>query len=161
MRILIVFALVGFLTIACGGPGGEPSIGLSNSGSRRPSVVLIVADDAGYADFGAFGDPEMPTPHIDSIADNGIRFTQGYNAASVCSPSRAGLLTGRYPQRFGHEFNIPRTAQPGADIDDIGLPLSESTMADAMRALGYATIAVGKWHLGISDRFHPLEGLPS
>ena len=154
---LVALAISGLVVAACS-PANDPA-GTDGAvaADSRPNVVLIVADDAGYADFGAFGDPEMPTPRIDSIADNGIRFTQGYNVASVCSPSRAGLLTGRYPQRFGHEFNIPRTPQPGADIDDIGLPLSESTMADAMRSLGYATIAVGKWHLGVSDRFHPLE----
>ena len=154
---LVAVAIGGLVVAACSPANDNAATDGAVAADSRPNVVLIVADDAGYADFGAFGDPEMPTPRIDSIADNGIRFTQGYNAASVCSPSRAGLLTGRYPQRFGHEFNIPRTPQPGADINDIGLPLSESTMADAMRALGYATIAVGKWHLGISDRFHPLE----
>jgi len=148
------------LTIAAGvacGPAADQEGADAPASAAPPNVIIIVADDAGYADFGAFGDPEMPTPAIDSIAANGVRFTQAYNAASVCSPSRAGLLTGRYPQRFGHEFNIPRTAQPGADINDIGLPLSESTVAEAMRDLGYSTIAVGKWHLGIADRFHPLE----
>ncbi len=153
--ILVPVMVIEFLLAACG--SGSDMTGGSTVTNSRPNVVLIVTDDAGYADFGAFGDPEMRTPNIDSIADNGIRFTQGYNAASVCSPSRAALLTGRYPQRFGHEFNIPRTAQPGANIDDIGLPLSESTIADVMGSLGYATIAVGKWHLGTSDRFHPLK----
>ncbi len=155
MLILVPVMVIEFLLAACG--SGSDMTGGSTVTNSRPNVVLIVTDDAGYADFGAFGDPEMRTPNIDSIADNGIRFTQGYNAASVCSPSRAALLTGRYPQRFGHEFNIPRTAQPGANIDDIGLPLSESTIADVMGSLGYATIAVGKWHLGTSDRFHPLK----
>ncbi len=145
------------LASACGRGPTEVDNSAARADDPRPNVVVIVADDAGYADFGAFGDPEMPTPRIDSIAANGVRFTQGYNAASVCSPSRAGLLTGRYPQRFGHEFNIPRRAQPGADINDIGLPLSERTIADAMGALGYATSAVGKWHLGAADAFHPLN----
>ncbi len=122
-----------------------------------PNVIVIVSDDAGYADFGAYGDPEMPTPAIDSIADNGIRFTQAYNAASVCSPSRAGLITGRYPQRFGHEFNLPRRPIFDEDINDLGLPVTEITMADAMRDLGYTTVAVGKWHLGLAKHFHPLS----
>jgi arylsulfatase A-like enzyme len=124
---------------------------------RPPNVVLIVSDDAGYADFGPFGDPEMATPAIDSIAANGVRFTQAYNAASVCSPSRAGLITGRYPQRFGHEFNLPQRPVFDEDVNDLGLPLSETTIADAMRDLGYTTVALGKWHLGAADRFHPLE----
>ncbi len=136
---------------------GRDEVPVGRAADPRPNVVLILVDDAGYADFGFSGDPEMPTPHIDSIAAAGVRFTQGYNAASVCSPSRAGLLTGRYPQRFGHEFNIPRQAQPGADLDDIGLPLAERTLADALRAEGYATAAVGKWHLGLAPAFHPLN----
>ena len=155
--IIVPVLIVGFLFAACSPASDTTGAHAPTSTDSRPNVLLIVTDDAGYADFGVFGDPEMATPNIDSIADNGIRFTQGYNAASVCSPSRAALLTGRYPQRFGHEFNIPRTPQPGANIDDIGLPLNESTIADVMRALGYATIAVGKWHLGTSDRFHPLK----
>jgi len=141
--------------IACG-PAPEDE-GSTRGADPRPNVIVIFADDAGYADFGAFGDPEMPTPHIDSIAANGVRFTQGYNAASVCSPSRAGLLTGRYPQRFGHEFNIPREPQPGADINDIGLPVGERTIADAMGEMGYATGAIGKWHLGLAPPFHPMN----
>jgi arylsulfatase A-like enzyme len=141
--------------LACG-PAAEDE-GSARAADPRPNVVVIVADDAGYTDFGAFGDPEMPTPRIDSIADNGVRFTQGYNAASVCSPSRAGLLTGRYPQRFGHEFNISRGPQRGLGPDEVGLPLSERTIADALRDLGYATAAVGKWHLGVAPPFHPLN----
>jgi len=145
------------VAVACGPGDGSAQDPAGRAADPRPNVIVIFSDDAGYADFGAFGDPEMPTPHIDSIAANGVRFTQGYNAASVCSPSRAGLLTGRYPQRFGHEFNIPRQPQPGANMDDIGLPLAESTIADAMRTEGYATAAVGKWHLGLAPPFHPLN----
>ena len=118
----------------------------------RPNVVVIVSDDAGYADFSMQGDTRFPTPHIDSIAAHGVRFTSGYVTAPVCSPSRAGLMTGRYQQRFGYEDNIP-----AAYSETNGLPLSQTTIADAMRAGGYRTIALGKWHLGYAPKLHPLS----
>jgi arylsulfatase A-like enzyme len=105
----------------------------------RPNVLLIYADDMGYNELSCYGGKHVPTPHIDSIAAGGVRFTQGYVSAPLCSPSRAGLMTGRYQTRFGHENNA---MAPG------GLPLSETTLAQRMKALGYATCAVGKWHLG-------------
>lgn len=119
---------------------------------RKPNVLLVVADDLGYGDLGCYGGKEIPTPHIDSIASNGVRFTNGYVTCPVCSPMRAGLLTGRYQQRFGHEFNPgpPDLADP-----QFGLPLTETTIADRMKALGYATGMFGKWHLGYKPQFHP------
>ena len=120
--------------------------------TRPPNVVIIVSDDAGYADFSLNGSAHFPTPHIDSIAKNGVRFSQGYVSASVCSPSRAGLLTGRYQQRFGHHLNIPPKYS-----ETNGLPVEESTLADALKAQGYRTIALGKWHLGYAPNFHPLS----
>jgi arylsulfatase A-like enzyme len=112
--------------------------------ARRPNVIVFLSDDLGYGELGAQGNKEIPTPHTDSIARDGVRFTAGYVAATYCSPSRAGLMTGRYPTRFGHEFN---GNGPG-----FGLPLGEKTMADRLKALGYATAVVGKWHLG--DQAH-------
>ena len=120
----------------------------------RPNVVVIVADDLGYMELGVQGCPDVPTPNIDSIARNGVRFTDGYVSCPVCSPTRAGLMSGRYQQRFGHEFNPgPATA---ADTQ-FGLPLTETTFADRMRSLGYATGMVGKWHLGYRPELHPLK----
>ena len=116
-----------------------------------PNVVVIIIDDAGYADFSMHGSQQINTPRIDSIAENGVRFTNGYVSACVCSPSRAGLLTGRYQQRFGHEANIPPRMS-----ETNGLPLEERTAADRLRDAGYRTIGLGKWHLGYADHFHPL-----
>lgn len=116
----------------------------------RPNVVVLLTDDAGYADFGFTGCRDWVTPSIDRLAAEGVVCEAGYVTASVCSPSRAGLLTGVYQQRFGHEFNL--AAGP-----DNGLPTRVSTIADAMRVAGYVTGAVGKWHLGHAVQFHPLE----
>jgi arylsulfatase A-like enzyme len=113
----------------------------------KPNILVLLCDDTGYAEFGFQGGKDIPTPHIDSIAASGIRFTQGYVSGTYCSPSRAGLMTGRYQTRFGHEFNsVARQS---------GLKLEETTMAEHLRDRGYATCAVGKWHLGEKPRFRP------
>jgi arylsulfatase A-like enzyme len=119
--------------------------------ARRPNIVVIVADDMGYADIGVHGSKDIPTPNIDALAAGGVRFTDGYVSGPYCSPTRAGLLTGKYPQRFGHEFNIGM-------IDahrDVGLPLEEKTVADRLKGAGYRTALIGKWHLGSASRFFP------
>ena len=121
---------------------------------KRPNILVIVADDLGYADLGFQGGADIPTPHINSIAGNGARFTNGYVSGPYCSPTRAGLLTGRYQQRFGHEFN-PGGERAAAGREEIGLPLSETTIANRLKDAGYATGLVGKWHLGASPKFHP------
>ncbi len=118
-------------------------------------MLVIVADDLGYADPGFQGGKDIPTPHLDALAKSGTRFTAGYVSGPYCSPTRAGLLTGRYQQRFGHEFNPG--GQTEGTRDDIGLPLTETTVANALKPAGYATGIVGKWHLGAADRFHPVE----
>ena len=115
--------------------------------SARPNVVIFFADDLGWGELGCQGNPQIPTPHIDAIARDGVRFTNGYVAATYCSPSRAGLLTGRYPTRFGHEFN--------SVANRTGLRLDQITIADRLRALGYATACVGKWHLGGGIEYRP------
>ncbi len=115
---------------------------------RPPNIVVIVADDLGYADIGVHGVRDIPTPNIDSLANSGIRFTNGYVSGPYCSPTRAGLMTGRYPQRFGHEFN------PGGQ--QFGLPIDQTTMADRLKAVGYRTALFGKWHLGFSEQHHPM-----
>ena len=131
----------------------------------RPNILLILSDDAGYRDFGFQGfDPayEQVTPRIDSIARDGARFTQAYVSANVCGPSRAGLLTGMYQQRFGFQENFPqhweKTPDPRWTTEEwksFGLDTSIRTMADHLRDCGYYTGVVGKWHLGYADRFAP------
>lgn len=122
--------------------------------ARQPNILVIVADDLGYADLGIHGCQDIPTPHIDSIAKNGIRCTNAYVSGPYCSPTRAGLLTGRYQQRFGHEFN---PGPPTAKNAEVGLSTKEMTLADRLRGDGYLTGMVGKWHLGYGEEFHPLN----
>jgi arylsulfatase A-like enzyme len=125
---------------------------LSNvsSAADKPNFLIIYADDLGWGETSIQGCKDIQTPHIDSIAKNGIRFTQGYVAATYCSPSRAGLMTGRYPTRFGHEFNS--TARKGG-----GLDLKETTLATRLKSLGYSTACVGKWHLGGDPDYLPMS----
>lgn len=119
----------------------------------KPNVLVILADDLGYGELGCQGfTPQIPTPNIDSIAAGGVRFTSGYVSGPYCSPTRAGLLTGRYQTRFGHEFN-PGPART-ADTT-FGLPLTETTIADRLKTAGYATGWFGKSHLGYEPPFHP------
>lgn len=115
--------------------------------ANKPNILFIVGDDMGYADVGFHGCKDIPTPNLDAIAASGVRFSNGYVSGPYCSPTRAGLLTGRYQTRFGHEFN-PRGG-------DAGLPLAETTIANRLKAAGYATGLVGKWHLGSSPAMHP------
>jgi arylsulfatase A-like enzyme len=120
--------------------------------TQRPNIVIIVADDIGYADFGFQGSTDIPTPNIDRLARAGVRFTNAYVTGPYCSPTRAGLLTGLYPQRFGHEFN----PAPSVTVKP-GLPVGQRTIADRLRENGYRTALFGKWHLGMQPEYHPME----
>jgi arylsulfatase A-like enzyme len=119
---------------------------------RKPNIIILLADDLGYGDIGVHDGKDIPTPHIDALARRGIRCTSGYVTGTVCSPTRAGLLSGRYQQRFGHEFN-PALARFGGG--EQGLPAGVLTLADMLRQAGYTTGLVGKWHLGETAGFHP------
>ncbi|MEN6495146.1 MAG: sulfatase [Thermoguttaceae bacterium] len=114
--------------------------------AKPPNIVILLADDLGYGDLGFQGGKDIPTPHVDSLAANGVRFTNGYVSGPYCSPTRAGLITGRYQTRFGHEFN---------PAGERGLPKRETTIADRLKAAGYATGLVGKWHLGATPELRP------
>jgi arylsulfatase A-like enzyme len=150
----------------------------------RPNIVIILADDLAVRDLSAFGGKNLDTPYIDSIAKDGVMFTQAYCSAPICSPSRAGMLTGRYQQRYGYErqpmtryarnrleyyafkYLIPTgdwvvadtDSVPGqADIDKQGLPPSEIILPEILKAEGYRTAVIGKWHLGHNEIFKPLN----
>jgi arylsulfatase A-like enzyme len=136
-------ALFGLLAVLC-----DAALAAA---ANKPNILLLYADDMGYNELSCYGGKHVPTPNIDSLAAGGLRLTQGYVSAPLCSPSRAGLMTGRYQTRFGHENN---SMAPGG-----GLPLTETTLANRMKSLGYATCMVGKWHLGNSpDRLPMARG---
>jgi len=119
---------------------------------KQPNVIVFFADDLGYGELTCQGNPQIPTPHIDSIAKNGVRFTSGYVAGPNCSPSRAGLLTGRTPTLFGYEFN---PTGPLNEEPNFGLPPKEITIAEALHDGGYTTGLIGKWHQGGTAQYHP------
>ncbi len=125
------------------------SCGTSNN--KPPNVIVIISDDQGYADVGFHGSNEIFTPNIDRIAKNGVVFSEGYVSYAVCSPSRAGLITGRYQNRFGYSRNI--LLAPNDSL--MGLPLSEQTLPDVLNNLDYKTKAIGKWHLGAHKSLIP------
>lgn len=124
--------------------------------ATKPNLLIILADDMGYGDLRLTGSRLLATPNLDLLVDSGVFCSQGYVAAPVCSPSRAGLLTGRDPRRFGYEGNL----NSGADgyptrPELLGLPPGEHTLGDHFKSAGYATALVGKWHLGTGESFHP------
>ena len=119
--------------------------------AKRPNLVVILTDDQGYNDVGFNGCTDIPTPHLDQLAANGVKFTDGYVSYPVCGPSRAGLLTGRYQDRFGY------TTNPSVDPSNpkAGLPLEEETIAQVLQKVGYKSAVIGKWHMGTHPHFHP------
>ena len=118
----------------------------SHTTEERPNVLIILLDDAGYNDFGFMGSKDIQSPHIDHLCAQGIQLTNAYVSASVSGPSRAGILSGRYQQRFGYECNLG---------DTLGLDLNVQTIGDVFRQQGYATACIGKWHQGSAPEYHP------
>jgi len=121
------------------------------SKSEQPNIIVIIADDAGYIDFGFMGSEDLDTPRLDALAKKGVIFTDAHVSATVCAPSRAGLITGKYQQRFGFEANGTGDSKTG----DVGLADEVLTLADVFKQHNYSTIALGKWHLGATDSDHP------
>ena len=125
-------------------------VSCSSINDSKPNIIIILADDAGYSDFGFMGSDEIKTPNLDQLALDGVTFNNAYVSASVCSPSRAGLLTGMYQQRFGHECNLDSDVNNSFDPNQI-------TIAEALKTEGYTTGLIGKWHLGDKTQNHPLK----
>jgi len=144
-RLAVVFSSLLALGVTAQLAAGSP---------RPPNLVLLLADDLGYGDLGLTGSRQIPTPHIDSLAKDGIFFTAAYVTSPVCAPSRAGLMTGRHQAGFGFHDNLS-PVQRGHDPEFVGLPLEETTLAERLKALGYATGLIGKWHLGELTKFQP------
>ena len=141
MRKAIVLVLL-FLCIGCV---------FGQSQSRKPNVIVIYSDDQGYADLNCYGSKDLYTPNLDKLASDGLRFTNFYSASPICSPSRASLLTGRYPQRTGLVGNA------GGDYGNKGMRGEEYTLAELFKSSGYATAHIGKWHLGFTADNNPLS----
>ena len=120
---------------------------------EHTNVIIIYADDLGWGDLGCYGHPEFKTPNLDRLAAEGARLTQFSSSCPYCAPARASLQTGRYQVRSG----VTRNPCPDAGVNDVGMPASEVTLGEAFKAAGYATICIGKWHLGHKPEFHPLE----
>jgi len=120
---------------------------------HRPNVIVIVVDDLGFGDLSIHGSPDLKTPNIDALARSGVRCVNGYVSCPVCAPTRAGIMTGRYQQRFGLESNPNPTTNAG----EAGLPRTEMTLAEALKQQGYDTGMVGKWHLGVARGLRPPE----
>lgn len=139
----------GVLVSGCGSAAANRDAGEDG----RPNFVLIMADDLGYGEVGCFGSVRIKTPNIDALAAGGVRFTDYHSNGAVCSPTRAALLTGRYQQRCGIE-NVVTAKGPARQT---GMPLSETTFAEVLKAKGYVTGIFGKWHLGYNVEFNPAK----
>ncbi len=149
MMLLVIPGFLAACTTSDSGTAGAAGATQQRTADRPPNVIVIIADDLGYGDVGAYGSTVIRTPNIDALAAQGVRFTSGYVTHAVCAPSRAGLMTGRYQNRFGYEFNPEARDLTG------GMSTVERTMADFMRRAGYRTGMVGKWHLGQGPQHYP------
>lgn len=155
-KIVLISSILFALILGCRGVKNAQKKNhnsISTTKITKPNVIVIMADDLGYNDVSFNGSKQIPTPNIDRIANEGVKFTNGYVSYSVCGPSRAGFITGRYQQRFGFERN------PQYDPSDVnmGLPQDEKTIADRLGSVGYKSGIIGKWHLGANVKNHPLN----
>lgn len=141
-KLLMKSVTAGALLAACAG---------ALAADKRPNILFILADDLGYNDVGFNGSKDITTPNLDTLAANGVKFTSAYAVHPFCGPSRAGLMTGRYPHKFGSQFNLPRTSMSGG----LGVDVNETYISKVLQDAGYFTGVIGKWHLGETEEFHP------
>ncbi|WP_152285466.1 sulfatase-like hydrolase/transferase [Flavicella marina] len=147
MNKLITFFLLTSLLSSCTGKESKSIKTVEN-----PNIIIVLTDDQGWADVGFNGGTDIPTPNLDAIAAEGVVFSNGYVSHPYCSPSRAGLLTGRFQARFGHDCNMPYNTE---NDDTVGTPLSEVMISEALKSKGYRTSAIGKWHVGDHPNLYP------
>ena len=143
--------LIGIIALMCGTITTATCNTNPATKGDRPNVIIILSDDQGWGDVGFNGCTDIPTPNLDKLAEGGISFQCGYATHPYCSPSRAGLLSGRYQYRFGHENNMPYNDEH----PDAGLPLDQLLISKLLHQNGYQTCAIGKWHLGDAEKFWP------
>ena len=154
--------------VCIAGPVKASTTQLARSADARPNIVFVLVDDMGYGDLGCMGAKDIRTPSIDRLANEGIKFSDFYSNAPVCSPTRCGFITGRWQQRVGFEWALGYTADRQRLIDGewkvitemhhgIGLPATQPGIAKMLKQAGYTTGAFGKWHLGYDDEFNPLH----
>ncbi|MGC6430020.1 MAG: sulfatase-like hydrolase/transferase [Jejuia sp.] len=155
MRVFIFLVLLGSI-VSC---KQNEALSADNSATKerptsKPNIILVLTDDQGWADVGFNGCTDIPTPNLDRMANEGVVFSNGYVTHPYCSPSRAGIMTGRYQARFGHDCNMPYKED---NDDTVGTPLSEKMISEALKEQGYRTSAIGKWHLGDHPNLYPTE----
>lgn len=152
MKRLLILSLVTIFS-ACSGVKSQ-SVKSSDTKASRPNIIIIMTDDQGYADVGFNGSKDITTPELDKLANSGTICTSAYVAHSFCGPSRAGLLTGRYPHEFGSQFNLPANSEESVGE---GIPLSEKFISSVLQESGYRTGVIGKWHLGAVEGYEPKD----
>ena len=160
-RDFVAAALASGAALSTLGAGGARAQGAASAAARvggvpgreRPNVLFILADDLGYGDLSCYGRPDYKTPVLDRFATQGLKFTSNYAVAPVCTPTRCGFITGRYPQRLAVGLEEPLTRRS----PQVGLPPGHATIGTQLRAAGYATALIGKWHLGWQPEFNPVR----
>jgi arylsulfatase A-like enzyme len=148
-----------FVSAALAGAAIGAAPRLSQSQTRHPNILFILADDLGYGDLSCYGRPDYQTPHLDRLAAQGVRFVNAYSASPVCTPTRCAFITGRYPARtrVGLEEPLTERGELGEKAKTLGLPPEHPTIASLLRQSGYQTALIGKWHLGYLPNFGPLQ----